>query len=238
MKKTNLFLFWILVVIVSLCSCSSIKSVKEHTQTTSEYVTTTITKTTTKITTSITTQITIIGTTTTLSTTTLSTEPITTTEIITEPIITDVTTEIDLYDALLIRGRVIPLTFNVVKQSIIDNCDVLYPTGYVFNSNTENEYIEPPENVYRNTVLFGHNYKSFSVLSSLTVGETFNIDVHGQQTTYEIQRSEDTYLNAECTNAYFYSDNLDVLFVDYGYPALIMITCSDRGRWIVVAKPI
>lgn len=237
MKKTNLFLFWILVVIVNLCSCSSIKSVKEHTQTTSEYVTTTITKTTTKITTktttSITTQITIIGT-----VTTLSTEPITTTEIITEPIITDVTTEIDLYDALLIRDKVIPLTFDVVRQSIIDNCDVLYPTGYVFNANTENEYIEPPENVYQNTVLFGHNYKSFSVLSSLTVGETFDIDVHGQQTTYEIQRSEDTYLNAECTNAYFYSDNLDVLFVDYGYPALIMITCSDRGRWIVVAKPI
>lgn len=233
MKKTNLFLFWILVVIVNLCSCSSIKSVKEHTQTTSEYVTTTITKTTTKTTTSITTQITIIGT-----VTTLSTEPITTTEIITEPIITDATTEIDLYDALLIRDKVIPLTFDVVRQSIIDNCDVLYPTGYVFNINTENEYIESPENVYRNTVLFGHNYKSFSVLSSLTVGETFDIDVHGQQTTYEIQRSEDTYLNAECTNAYFYSDNLDVLFVDYGYPALIMITCSDRGRWIVVAKPI
>lgn len=257
MRKTNLFLILLFVIVISLCSCSKkstkeTATIKEPTINTTAVitdniklinptiVTTTSSTTSTSTTTLLTSKIITTSTTTITSTTTTVTQLIITTKTITEPVVTikEIPTKFELYDALLIRDRVIPLTFAEMRQSIIDNCEVLYPTGYVFNVNTDHEYIEEPKNVYPNTILFGHNYKSFSILNSLTVGETFDIDVHGQRTTYEIQRSEDAYLNDAWTKVYFYSDDLDILNTDYGYDALILFTCSNRGRWIIVAKPI
>lgn len=141
-------------------------------------------------------------------------------------------------NTLCINNLVIYLTYADATQFNIDNYDVVYSTGYVIDENTEFEHIEPAENVYPYTMLFGHDYKSFSILPNLIPGELFNMNVQGSSATYEIQRSERGYNSDDGTTIYSYSDNIDMLFNDYGYEALILITCYGKDRWVIVAKPI
>lgn len=141
-------------------------------------------------------------------------------------------------DTLCIRDKIIYLTYADALQENVDRYDVVYPTGYLADEGTDRERIEIPENLYPYTMLFGHNYKSFSILPYIEVGELFYINVHGTQTVYEVQRSESAYDNEDSTRVYFYSDNLDILYADYGYNALILITCYENHRWIIVAKPV
>lgn len=224
-----------LIIILYLCGCSSNNAIQEPIQPTTYVYTSTYSTTTNAPTTSIVAS-TATPTVVTLPTMTATDAPMPITSDV--EYISEAPTELEVYDALLIRSRVIPLTFADVRQSVIDNNDVVYPTGYVINDDTEYEYVAPPETVYPNTVLFGHNYRSFSILHTLAAGETFTIDVHGQRTVYEIQRSEEAYINAEYTDLYFYSDNLNMLYEQFDYHALIMVTCYNSGRWVVVAKPI
>ena len=140
-----------------------------------------------------------------------------------------------LEDCLYIRDSVIHLTFANLCQQAVDDYDVIYPTGVVCYEGTDDEYID--EAVYPNTALFGHSYKSFSILNSLCVGETFDLYTN-EHKIYEIQRSEEAYVNDANTKIFFYSDNTDVLFSEYDYEALILVTCSDNGRWVILAKPI
>lgn len=141
-------------------------------------------------------------------------------------------------NTLCINNLVIYLTYADATQFNIDNYDVVYSTGYVIDENTEFEHIESAENVYPYTMLFGHDYKSFSILPNLIPGELFNMNVQGSSVTYEIQRSERGYNSDDGTTIYSYSDNIDMLFNDYGYEALILITCYGADRWVIVAKPI
>lgn len=141
-------------------------------------------------------------------------------------------------NTLCINNLVIYLTYADATQFNIDHYDVVYSTGYVIDENTEFEHIEPAENVYPYTMLFGHDYKSFSILPNLIPGELFYMNVQGSSVTYEIQRSECGYDSDDGTTIYSYSDNIDMLFNDYGYEALILITCHEEDRWVIVAKPI
>ena len=141
-------------------------------------------------------------------------------------------------NTLCINNLIIYLTYADATQFNIDNYDVVYSTGYVIDENTEFEHIEPAENVYPYTMLFGHDYKSFSILPNLMPGELFHMNVQGSSVTYEIQRSECGYDSDDGATIYSYSDNIDMLFNDYGYEALILITCHGEDRWVIVAKPI
>lgn len=143
---------------------------------------------------------------------------------------------IDLTDTLIIKDKIIYLTYADATQENIDNYDVVYATGYMIDLGDGNITIS--DNVYPYTMIFGHDYKSFSILPYLSVGELFYINIHGQNTTYEVQRSEQAYDNIYSSRVYFYSDDLDILFADYGYNALILITCYNNHRWVIVAKPI
>lgn len=143
---------------------------------------------------------------------------------------------IDLTDTLIIKDKIIYLTYADATQENIDNYDVVYATGYMIDLGDGSMTIS--DNVYPYTMIFGHDYKSFSILPYLSAGELFYINVHGQNTTYEVQRSEQAYDNMYSSRVYFYSDDLDILFTDYGYDALILITCFNNNRWVVVAKPI
>lgn len=143
---------------------------------------------------------------------------------------------IDLTDTLLIKDKIIYLTYADATQENIDNYDVVYATGYMIDLGDGNITIS--DDVYPYTMIFGHDYKSFSILPYLSVGELFYINVHGQNTAYEVQRSEQAYDNMYSSRVYFYNDDLDILFTDYGYDALILITCFNNNRWVVVAKPI
>ena len=143
---------------------------------------------------------------------------------------------IDLTDTLIIKDKIIYLTYADATQENIDNYDVVYATGYMVDLGDGNITIS--DNAYPYTMIFGHDYKSFSILPYLSVGELFYINVHGQNTPYEVQRSEQAYDNTCGSNVYFYSDDSDILFTDYEYDALILITCFNNNRWVVVAKPI
>lgn len=143
---------------------------------------------------------------------------------------------IDLTDTLIIKDKIIYLTYADATQENIDKYDVVYATGYMIDLGDGNITIS--DNVYPYTMIFGHDYKSFSILPYLSVGELFYINVHGQNTTYEVQRSEHAYDDMYSSRVYFYNDDLDILFTDYGYDALILITCFNDNRWVVVAKPI
>ena len=181
----------------------------------------------------------IVSTTTTMTTITDITTVATTTAtpiVTTEVICDDVATEVPILDnCLYIRDEVIHLSLTDACQQAVDDYDVVYPTGFVCKENTDEEYVA--HDIYPNTVLFGHSYKSFAILNSLCVGETLKLTVNSSQ-TYEIQRSEEAYLNDLNTSVIFYSDDTDVLYHDYGYKALILLTCSENGRWVIVAEPI
>jgi predicted nucleic acid-binding protein len=143
---------------------------------------------------------------------------------------------IDLTDTLIIKDKIIYLTYADATQENIDNYDVVYATGYMIDLGDGNITIS--DNVYPYTMIFGHDYKSFSILPNLIPGELFYMNVQGSSVTYEIQRSESGYDSDDGVTIYSYSDNIDILFNDYGYEALILITCYGEDRWVIVAKPI
>lgn len=174
-------------------------------------------------------------------TSTTTTTTTTTSEIIEDIIVTDIPSFKPIVipdNALYIRNNIICFTYADAIQENVDMYDVVYATGYLTDEGTEFERIERAENLYPYTILFGHNYKSFSILPYLYVGELFYMNVNGEQITYEIQRSESGYDSNDLSTIYSYNDNIDMLRTDYGYDALILVTCYGDNRWVIVAKPV
>lgn len=130
-------------------------------------------------------------------------------------------------DTLVIKEVIIPLTYGIPTQEMVDNSDVVCDNGEISGINT---------------FIMGHSYKSFEILDSVTEGEIFAINNQGELKYYEVQRSERAYLNEEDTDVYFCCDNSEILYNNYGYPAVILITCDKQDpyqyRWIVIAKEV
>lgn len=131
-------------------------------------------------------------------------------------------------DSLLIKENTIFLTYGIPNQDLVDNSEAVYDTG-----EHSNEY---------NTVIFGHAYKSFTILDSVEVGETIFMNYHGFTKSYEVTRSERATISQNETEIRFVSDNEEVVKTNYGYHGLVLVTCDKQDdvnyRWIVVAKEI
>lgn len=131
-------------------------------------------------------------------------------------------------DSLLIKDNAILLTYGLPDQDMVDNSEAVYDTG-----KHSNEY---------NTVIFGHAYKSFTILDSVEVGETIVMNYHGFVKSYEVTRSERATINHDETEIKFISDGKEVVGTDYGYHGLVLVTCDkeddENYRWIVVAREI
>lgn len=129
-------------------------------------------------------------------------------------------------DSLLIKENTILLTYGLPDQDMVDNSEAVYDTGL-----HSNEY---------NTVIFGHAYKSFTILDSVEVGETIVMNYHGFTKSYEVTRSERATISQDQTEICFISDGKEVVETDYGYHGLVLVTCDkedeENYRWIVVAK--
>ena len=131
-------------------------------------------------------------------------------------------------DSLVIHDNAIPLVYGYVTQDMVDAYDVVQDTGLITGSD--------------NTILLGHSNRSFIVLDSVEVGETIILNNYGDTKYYEVQRSELAILNQEGTDVQFLSDGIIAIRHDYGYPALVLVTCANgyawNYRWIVIAKEI
>lgn len=132
-------------------------------------------------------------------------------------------------DTLVIKDCVIPLTYGcAAMQDILDNCEVLYDVDFISNEN--------------NTFLIGHNYKSFSILDSLHVGDQFAMNNHGVVTYYEIQKSGRALLNETKSDVTYVGEDEEIISNNYGYHGLILFTCDKQDeahyRWVIVAKEI
>lgn len=132
-------------------------------------------------------------------------------------------------NSFYLKGLVMPVTFatKITDQEMIDNNDVVYDPNFLPGSD--------------NILVMGHNYKSFGVLDSVRVGDNFVFNDHGTIRYFEVERSERAELIYENTDVR-YSDGTEILWNDFGYPALILFTCDKQDvehyRWIVVAKEI
>jgi hypothetical protein len=166
------------------------------------------------------------------TTTTTTTYEVTTTETTTVEVSVPVNSElVEAYipdDTLYIRGNYISLTYGESDQETIDANDVVYDVGFISSEN--------------NTFMAGHNFKSFGILDSLTVGEQFAMNNHGETTYYEIQKSGRAMLNEIGTNATYVGESDELLYKDFGYHGFILFTCDKQDevhyRWIIVAKQI
>lgn len=129
--------------------------------------------------------------------------------------------------SLKIRDQLIWLTFGRPTQDLVDTSDVVYSTNV---------------DCWNNIALFGHNYWSFSILSSVEKGETVLMNVDGEVKFYEVQQSERAYTTNQETELYFFSDvneKNEILTTNYyDLPALVMVTCYENNRWVVLAKEI
>lgn len=129
-------------------------------------------------------------------------------------------------DSIVIRGNIIPIVYGKADQYTVDTYDVVQDTGLIKGTN--------------NTILFGHNTGSFSILNSLYVGDTIVLDNYGEAKTYVVQRSELAICNEDQTDANFLSDGIGSIYNDYGYPALVLVTCATgyawNYRWVVIAE--
>lgn len=157
----------------------------------------------------------------------ITTETTTNVEISTE-VITETVEEYIPDDTLVIRDKYITLSYGENRQELLDASDVLYDID--------------PITTEQNTFLIGHNFKSFSILDSLTVGEQFTMNNHGVITHYEIQKSGRARLNDSRTDATYVGEDEEFLYKDFGYHGFILMTCDKQDeenyRWIVVAKQI
>ena len=132
-------------------------------------------------------------------------------------------------DSLVIRSSIIKLAYGDASlQALIDNSDAVYDTGYI-----SNEY---------NTMIFGHSDKKFEILDAMEVGEIFYMNYHGEVRLYEVQKSGLADLDEYHNDATFVGENEELLYTDFGYHSLFLITCDKQDpvnrRWIVIAKEI
>lgn len=129
-------------------------------------------------------------------------------------------------DYIVIKGNSIPIAYGVATQDMVDTYDVVQDTGLIEDTN--------------NTFLFGHNDWSFSILDTVNCGETITINNYGVTKNYQVERSELAILTDDETDIIMFSDGNNVVYRDYGFPALVLITCA-RGydwnyRWVIVAR--
>lgn len=161
---------------------------------------------------------------------TITTYTTTTESVSTEPqtIVEEDTTEpFTPAGSLKIRDQLIWLTFGRPTQDLVDTSDVVYSTNV---------------DCWNNIILLGHDYRSFSILSSVEEGEAVLMNVDGEVKFYEVQQSERAYTTNQETKLYFFSDvneENEILTTNYyDLPALVMITCYENNRWVVLAKEI
>ena len=131
-------------------------------------------------------------------------------------------------DSLVIKEVVINLAYGESTQDMIDNNDAVYDTGYI-----SNKY---------NPTIFGHSFKGFDILDSMVVGEKFAMNNYGEIKYFEVQKSGLAVLNEYHSDATYVGENEGILYTDFGYHGLILITCDKQEpndhRWIVIAKEI
>lgn len=129
-------------------------------------------------------------------------------------------------DYIVIKGNTIPIAYGAATQDMVDTYDVVQDTGLIEDTN--------------NTFLFGHNDLSFSILDTVNCGETITVNNYGVTKNYQVERSELAILTDDETDIIMFSDGNNVVYRDYGFPALVLITCA-RGydwnyRWVIVAR--
>lgn len=129
-------------------------------------------------------------------------------------------------DYIVIKGQTIPISYGKATQGMVDANEVVQDTGLIEGTN--------------NTFLFGHNDRSFSILDTVNCGETITINNYGVTKNYQVERSELAILTDDETDIVMFNDGGNVVYRDYGFPALVLITCAGgygwNYRWIIIAK--
>lgn len=129
-------------------------------------------------------------------------------------------------DFIIIKGNVIPIAYGVATQDMVNTYDVVQDTGLIENTN--------------NTILFGHNNRSFSILEEVNCGEIITLNNFGVEKSYQVEKSELGILSDDETDIVTINDGNFVIYQDYGFHALILITCANNYnwnyRWIIVAR--
>ena len=112
------------------------------------------------------------------------------------------------------------------NQDMVNTYDVVQDTGLIENTN--------------NTILFGHNNRSFSILEEVNCGEIITLNNFGVEKSYQVEKSELGILSDDETDILTINDGNFVIYQDYVFHALILITCANNYnwnyRWIIVAR--
>lgn len=129
-------------------------------------------------------------------------------------------------DYIELNKKRIPLAYGEANQQMVDKYDVVQDTGLIENTS--------------NIFMFGHNNRSFGMLDLVNVGDVIKLDNNGVTNKFQVERNELGILTPSETDIAFLSDGENVVYKDYGYKALVLITCATgyarNYRRVVIAK--
>ncbi|MBR2745008.1 MAG: hypothetical protein IKE01_06940 [Clostridia bacterium] len=136
------------------------------------------------------------------------------------------TTTQQVMDAIVINDKVIEIEHGPANQENIDKYDVVQDTEYW---STE-----------KSKFLFGHNFRSFSCLSKINVGDTITLINNGCACEYVVTRSEKGELANEGMDIRSCVDDTMLITADFERDNIRLITCfnyfSPTYRWVVIAE--
>lgn len=136
------------------------------------------------------------------------------------------TTTVQVTDAIVINDKVIEIVYGPANQENIDKYDVVQDTEYW---STE-----------KSKFLFGHNFRSFSCLSKINVGDTLTLINNGCACEYVVTRSEKGELTNGGIDIRSCVDDTMLITTDFEHDNIRLITClnvfSPTYRWVIIAE--
>lgn len=131
-----------------------------------------------------------------------------------------------IQDEIIIGDRTIEIVYGPANQENIDKYDVVQDTEYW--SNDSSKYF------------YGHNYRSFSCLKKINVGETITLINDGCAIEYVVTRSEKGIITNNNTDIKSCVDDTMLITTRFEHDNIRLITCVDvfspTYRWVVIAE--
>lgn len=135
-------------------------------------------------------------------------------------------TEAKLENYVRLKNVTIMLNYAPATQENVDKYSVVQDTKYWSND--------------KDIFLFGHNYRSFSKLSSIKIGDIITLNNYGIESSYKVFRSEKGRLSDDKMGILSLNDGVDLIKTDFEFETIRLITCdfinSRTERWIVIGE--